>query len=89
MKLRKLALASAVPALLLASTAAQASVRPGSAAFGASSDVALAMTGERQSVAVASENDFNRKYTWVAALAAFLAGLGLYYALKDGNVSPD
>ena len=88
MKLRKIALASAVPALLLASTAT-ASVRPGSVAFGASSEAPLAMAGQRQSLAVSSENEWRKDSAWLAALAAFLAGLGLYYALQDGGVSPD
>lgn len=88
MKLRKLALASAVPALLLASTAASASVRPGAAAFGSSAEAPLAMSGQHQSLAVASENDFRKNSAWLAALAALLAGLGLYYAFQDGSVSP-
>lgn len=88
MKLRKLALASAVPALLLASSAANASVRPGSAGFGSSMDAPLAMSGQHQSLAVASENDFRKNSAWLAALAAFFAGLGLYYAFQDGGVSP-
>lgn len=83
MKLQSLGLSLALPALLLTSTVASASVRPQAVAFGSSSQAPLKTSGARKSAPVAADNALNATGTVVGVLAVVAAGLGLYFALDD------